>query len=650
MDYDILFFRWFSAYTPCERNLDLAMRSNPFLKTAAAFALCLVAASALGCNGKKGTAVVLISLDTLRRGNLGCYGYERDTSPNIDRFAREDAIVFDAVYAQAPYTLPSHMSMLTGLYPEAHKILVPVINEGKGRIARLADGVTTLAEAFQEHEFETQAFTDGLLMDGKYGFDQGFEEYLDERSQNVDENGFRRYGDSLHEWIRGSSDEDFFLFIHTYDTHSPYCPPEPFLSRFKGKTPGGEFPDASIFYCEFIGYHSCLMLEQYNTLQDIVDDYDGGVAYVDHEMGRLFDLLKALDLWENSLVIVTTDHGESFMENDMYIGHGLSTNNEETLIPLIIKFPGSPHAGERVEHVVESVDIMPTMLSAMGIKPPPGIQGQNILDGLDNGRWKKNHGYGMSPHTGGNHYFFQNGIKYIEATNDPKGYLMRGHLMPSSPPTCIKPKKPYYRWASVDRFYDFDEDPLGVSELFNQGDRAYDLSETDFECKAEQIDDRDLLKQYKKAASTLAAWSSEIGIKLSAPGEAGEDTESSSGLSPEEREQLIALGYAGIIASESMADENASEGAAQSSGLIITPPLVDRSLLIRGDSFLWDLYRFMKKKDITFKPSEIDMRLEKAGSCFERFKQLYPDKESMVEWRLKCLDLTADFFKRQKKK
>jgi len=265
------------------------------------------------CSQDKGRAVILISLDTLRQDHLGCYGYHRNTSPNIDRLAREDGIVFEAAYAQAPLTLPSHMSMLTGLYPEAHQVLLPKVKEGKaGKTDRLSERVVTLAEAIKSEGYKTSAFTDGLLVAKRFGFSQGFDEYRDKRNK-LGDNGFRRFGEPLRKWIDRNSSSDFFLFIHTYDTHAPYAPPEPFLGRFRGEPPARELPETSLTFCSFLGIHNAVRLGQYENLQAVVDDYDGCVAFVDDELGKLFGQLKDLGLFEESLIVVTSDHGEVFL-------------------------------------------------------------------------------------------------------------------------------------------------------------------------------------------------------------------------------------------------------------------------------------------------------------------------------------------------
>jgi arylsulfatase A-like enzyme len=600
----------------------------------------LITTAALLASAAHGRAIILISLDTLRQDHLGCYGYGRDTSPHIDRFASEAAVLFEAAYAQAPYTLPSHMSMLTGLYPEAHGILLPDPTKEGGR-NRLAEGVKTLAEVLKEKGYKTTAFTDGLLVDGRFGFDQGFDDYRDERKTRHEENGFRRYGEALQQWIKNNAAHDFFLFIHTYDTHAPYVPPEPFRSRFLSQPAARTLPQASLLYCSLLGVHNAFRIEEYQSLQEVVDRYDGSIAFVDDQLGKLFGLLKKLGLWEKALIVVTSDHGESFMENRLMMGHGLCVGNEEILVPLLIKLPGSLHRGRRVTRVVESVDIMPTILAAMDLSVPEDVQGQDLLQGLNHDRWKKDYAYGSSPNTGGSHYLVHKNIKFIGAVEDRGGELLQRLIMPTAPPESEKPKVPYKVSEKKKYFYDFKKDPLGVSELFYRGDRAYDMIKAKHEWKAEPIRDKAILKRYKEAAQTLAAQSILLGKKYE--GESGEGTP----LSLRQREQLKALGYTGLLA-ESPKEDGPSKIGDPSPFLKDDPPLVDRSLLHQGDAILWAFNRTVKKKGQEINPEKFAPLFREARACYERFAETHPDKEHWVSWRMKYLDLAALFLKAPK--
>jgi arylsulfatase A-like enzyme len=624
-----------------------AARERPILPPPAALLVLLLGFALTACEGRPGRAVLLISLDTLRQDHLGCYGYGRNTSPNIDRFAREDAVLFEAAYAQAPYTLPSHMSIFTGLYPEAHGVLMPrVVDEsGEIRVARLSSRIPTLAEVLAQQGFTTSAFTDGLLVKGKYGFDRGFEEYRDEYRERHEENGFRKYGKALRRWVRWHSDEDFFLFVHTYDVHEPYVAPEPFRSRFAGEPAGRELPSASLMYCSLLAKHEDRELHRYTSLEGLVNAYDGGIAFVDDELGKLFDLLKREGLWEEALVVITSDHGELFMENGLMIGHGLTLYNEETLVPLLIKFPGSAHAGKRVDHIVESVDIMPTVLAALNVPVPADLQGQDLIAGLEEGRWKKNHAFGVSPHTSNNHYLLQDGVKFIEAVDDPWGNLIRSKFRPMILEIMVPPPIAEYEqrrdmaeWRKL-FYYDVRLDPLGLTEVFHRGDRIYDFQDAEFEWKTEEIQDREQLWKYKTNAYALAARSTELSEIYREEGDATED------LPAEDIEMLEALGYVDIA-------DVAGTGAVSGRGISppkihVRPPLTDRTLLNLGDYHLWHIIRYLKTTEDDSLPARFGRDIEKARFYFEQFEKEHPDRKMWVYWRLNSLNVAQKNLRRE---
>ena len=609
------------------------MTGHGFLRYFLSHPLLLLILLSLGCDRGSGRAVIFISLDTLRQDHLGCYGYSRDTTPRIDAFAREDAVRFDTAVSQAPYTLTSHMSMLTGLYPEAHDVLEPWDPDGTGEATRLRDAIPTLAEAFAGAGFRTAAFTDGIFLVERHGFDQGFERFDAERRPEPGPNGFQRMGGEVRTYIREHRDEDFFLFIHTFDTHLPYAVPEPFRSRFKGGKPARDLPEASLQHCSLLGCHSLMKLNRYKTLQEVVDEYDGCIAYVDHEVGRILDLLKAEGLWEEALVVITSDHGESFMENGLMIGHGLSPTREEVRVPLLIKFPGSVHGGRSVDHVVESVDIMPTLLAAAGIPEPARLQGQDLLAGVDRGQWEKDHGFGTSPYTGGNHYLLKNGIKFIGAVTDPDRRFIKAHLLPRMPVTLKRPEEPYFSVNGNLYFYDFETDPLGVEETFLRGDRAYDLARGGYEWRTEPVRDSVTLLGMKEAAHDLAERSRRLGNRFGrASGEA-------TALSDDELEGLESLGYGGAVTSDRLVGNRSREN--ETPVLEPDPARTDRTLLIRGDRFAWAFKRAMMRRGGGRARKTLDRMLDEARADYAAFEKAHPDHRAWVDWRIRYLDMAS---------
>lgn len=619
------------------------LKDNPYKCAFLILLAILTWASFSGCgsNGKgTGRAVILISIDTLRPDHLGCYGYKRNTSPNIDRFAAQDALLFTRACAQAPYTLPSHMSMLTGLYPETHGVLMPIREDGSGKVSRLSDEVVTLAERFKKQGYVTAAFTDGLLVDHKYGFDQGFDEYHDKRDNDPRKNGFRRWGKKLREWIDRHSDNDFFLFVHSYDTHSPYPAPSPFHDMFRGSPPAKELPSASLLYARFVTYHNNYPISDYRDLQDVVDVYDGCIRYVDNEIGILFQHLKERGLWKKSLIVFTSDHGELFMENGLMIGHGLDGYNELIFVPLLIKLPHSVFSGGRIDHVVESVDIAPTMLNALHLPVPDGVQGQDIMAGVREKNWRKEYGFGISPNTGFNHYLYVKDIKFIEAVHDPTGRLMRGHLKPIFPPGFTLSAKLMEKTGKKGgAAYTFDRDPLGLAEVFERGDRLYDMHEYRYEWQAPEIRDPERIKKYKRLALTLAMKAVRENGKFQ--GSIGQES-----LNEEDRAQLNALGYAGVLNTTDTKRRGYALSDPKSFTVKLTAPLVDRTLMNRGDRFLWKVYRVWAGKEKGFDPGTFEKELDKSRACYEQFLSKYPDKKQWCKWRLKCLEYAEIFWKK----
>ncbi len=593
------------------------------------FIFCIFLAVFIGCS--KHVPVILISLDTLRPDHLSCYGYKRKTSPCLDEFARINAVLFESAYAQAPYTLPSHMSMLTGLYPEAHGVLSPAVDDpdtGEPRTATLAPSVRTLAQMLRDTGYFTSAFTDGGLVSACYGFDNGFSEYRDERAEEGSCNGFRRFGPDLHAWIREHAKERFFLFIHTFDTHGPYKPPQPFSTRFCDQAPGRGLPEIDLSIPSFLNHHHYQELDRFDSLQEVVDAYDGCIAYADSELGKLFSLLDELGIFDEALVIVTSDHGEAFMENGLTIGHGVFLFNEEVRIPLLIKFPGARHAGKSVGHVVESVDIVPTVLSCLGIPvhEKNTLHGQNLLSGLDENIWEKKHAYGLSPGTGMNRYFIQDDVKYIEGSRDENGSALMRILKPVDPVCYDSPEKPYFL-CGQQIYYDLENDPLGILELFSREDRLFDLSRSYLESNAPQLIDRKLFESYCSAADRISAdafaWGEKHGTGLFFKNE----------IDPEKVKALAGLGYGGIAETGHMSLPRRDVPSRS----FPQPPVTDRSLLNAGDLLQRRLFELSENE---MPPRGPCMSLyTEALDSYNKFLVQHPDKSVWTAWRVKALDI-----------
>ncbi|MEQ8765175.1 MAG: sulfatase [Planctomycetota bacterium] len=339
------------------------------------FASCLLA-SACGSEGEAPPPrrVILISIDTLRADHLSAYGYERPSSPNLDRFA-QDAVLFENAYSQSSWTLPSHMSMFTGLYPLVHGVNDPS--------HKLASEVWTLPEILKAEGFATTAFTDGGFMAGEHGFDSGFDEYRQDNGDPLSPNcGLTKSYPRMEAWTREHVEGDFFMFVHTFDVHGPYRVEGEHFGRFLGEAVATEKGIADFEFLKTLEDSDYLLLDRFGSIEELIAAYDGGILFTDHMLGRFFDLLDELGLYEDSLIIVTSDHGESFFDENVYLGHGIFLHDAETKVPLMIKFPGNRFAGTRFQGMVESVDLLPTILQTCRISPPQTmmIQGTSLLD------------------------------------------------------------------------------------------------------------------------------------------------------------------------------------------------------------------------------------------------------------------------------
>jgi arylsulfatase A-like enzyme len=306
--------------------------------------------------------VILISIDTLRADHLGSHGHDRPTSPNLDAFAA-DGIVFEAASATSPWTLPSHASLLTGRYLRGHGV--------RTEEHRLADEVPVLAAVMSESGFDTAAIVNTLFLSPRFGIARGFDSFEVIESDQSPQGAAQRITKQAIERLEGRRGERNFLFLHYFDVHSDYLS-LPRYERLFAPEPG-----------RFTGRTIQLLLAIRGDVPIGADDadrlarlYDGGIRQLDDELGRLFEWLREHDWLDDTLVIVTSDHGEEFLEHGGLL-HG-STHYQEMLhIPLIFGGAGIP-AGKRIGTPVSLVDVVPTILSVLEIPSPPGLDGADL--------------------------------------------------------------------------------------------------------------------------------------------------------------------------------------------------------------------------------------------------------------------------------
>lgn len=284
--------------------------------------------------------ILLISIDTLRADHVHCYGYDRETTPTLDRIGREGALFREAI-SPTSWTLPAHVTMLTSLPPEQHGV------NTDGR--RLPHGIPTLAEVLRDRGYETAGYVSAAYLDGRFGFSRGFDEYDDYTAVRLSGESARREVSAPSitrlalDYLsrRGKAVRPFFLFLHYYDVHADYVPHPPYDRMFHATTTHG--------------------LEQSIAL------YDGEVAWVDHHVGLVLDDLRRRGLLDRTVVVITADHGEELLDHGQ-TGHGKTLYDEVLRVPLFIRYPTRIAAGLTIDRQVRLMDIMPTILTLAGLR------------------------------------------------------------------------------------------------------------------------------------------------------------------------------------------------------------------------------------------------------------------------------------------
>ena len=321
-------------------------------------------------------SVLLITVDTLRADHLGIYGYERATSPNVDRLA-EGCAVFDNAYTHSTASGPSHATMLTGLYPPSHGAV--------GNGIELPQGQITLAETLQAAGYETAAFVSHKFTSGEFGLDQGFDHsrlhVVPSRPRTPEDppsDPPHRVFDAAVEWLDDRGDKPFFAWLHLQHPHLIYNPPPPWNTRF-----GEPLPDERRLYDfdaldEFMYYETDFAQAE---LDRLVQLYDGEIAYVDDQLERVFRTLRERGLSEETIVVFTADHGEMLFEESRprMVGHGPLPFEPVMRVPLLLCAPDAPWKGRRVPQRVGLVDLAPTLHDLVGLDPSPRHQGRTLM-------------------------------------------------------------------------------------------------------------------------------------------------------------------------------------------------------------------------------------------------------------------------------
>jgi arylsulfatase A-like enzyme len=327
--------------------------------------------------------IILISIDTLRADHLSCYGYPRETTPATDALS-QDSVLFTHTYSPSPSTLPSHMSMLTSLYPTNHGLVTMPLGGPQGDSLSLDPAIMTLSDFLREEGYVTSAFTGGAQISSQFGFSKGFDFYQENKGSILKDTA-ESLSEKVSEWLLRNQDKKFFLFLHTYQVHAPYTPPSPYEDLFLNENAKWKKADLIEILSSRQGKYSKLTQEE---TENLIALYDGEIKYLDELFVRpLISQLKKLNLYDRSMIIFTADHGEEFYEHKGW-EHGHSLYRENIHVPLIIKFPRSKHRGNKVESTTRIIDILPTILKEAGIeKKNPHFDGRDLselIDGKEN--------------------------------------------------------------------------------------------------------------------------------------------------------------------------------------------------------------------------------------------------------------------------
>lgn len=443
---------------------------------------------------------LLISIDTLRPDRLSLYGARRPTSPALEKLAA-DGIVFETAVAPAPWTIPSHASLLSSTHPAVHGAT------GRFEINR---EVPMLAEVLQSAGWRTAGFVDTAWLGG-FGFDRGYDHYDAEVVEGLPRRGVSLTRQRLLDWL-GTATGDVFVFWHVMDVHGPYGAPAPFGGRFRADLEIA--PDGRLEELATLAYHDYLALDRFRSFDDLVAAYDEGIAAVDAGIGRLLELLEEAGLYDEALIVVTSDHGESLLDHGVWVGHGLFLTDDEIRVPLVIKLPGNRFASRRVRPMVRLLDVAPTVLDVLGVAPPASFEGLSLVDPEPGSpRALPRVAFGMSSSTGAR-YVRTNREKLITDWGQPRERVIDVHLRPRTLSPLLS------RIDDGEKIFDLESDSREATNLAADG-RAPERAEA-----------------LRRLVRDHGEWTREILNRL---GSGADEPE----LAPEQIRQLKALGYFG---------------------------------------------------------------------------------------------------------
>lgn len=392
-----------------------------------------------GCN------LVVISLTNTRKDHMGMYGYERNTTPNIDAFFK-DGFVFENAFGPASWTLPAAATMFSSLFPYSHKVMD---RHGKNV---LSDDVLTLAEAFKQGGYQTAGFTGGGDYNKKFNFAQGFDVYGDEGGEigPSSYSGIQKSVPEAADWLEKNGEKGkFFLFVQGFDTHCPFTPSKEFSTAFTGAYKSSvdfstclwTFDEAKPVHENGVRYWPVKTPATQSGIQDIlISDkdveymialYDGEIAQADARLKDFFDLMKQKGLEKNTVFIFMAEHGDLFGEHGRFMRGGpvRGTFYDPVInFPLLVKHPNF-HEPMKVDALVQTADLLPTLLDMFGIEDEQKgqRQGKSILRDFVGETETNNYIYAASEYASADNAFFM-GFSKVEVIRDKKWKLMREEI------------------------------------------------------------------------------------------------------------------------------------------------------------------------------------------------------------------------------
>lgn len=324
--------------------------------------------------------IILISLDTLRAQSMSCYGFAKKTTPFLDQLAKE-GVLFENMCAASTSTPPSHMSMMTGLYLGVHGVLNEQV---------LAPKIKTLPEILSETGYVTCAVTENGFLIRDMGFGRGFDDYYEIKDVVLFDKLFVAGGfakdvfERGKTWIEEKNNQKFFLFLHTYEVHSPYFPPAPYDTMFLDN------PSTYENYLKRTREYKGRINYKQLPPEFVRAQYEGEARYVDEIIKDFITFLKERGLEDKTLLIITSDHGEELFEHQSRVGHGYFTYDVESHIPFIMWMPGTIPSGTRIKNQVSNVDILPTLVDFLDLSHDERVQGKSLYPLVVNPAQKDN--------------------------------------------------------------------------------------------------------------------------------------------------------------------------------------------------------------------------------------------------------------------